>query len=195
MSQLYVAGTALPSQVLTGTTFSAGTNYNAAGTMPNNGSLNYTPGVAALTIPLGYTSGGTIAGDAKLLAANIIAGKSIFGVAGTANRFVKGTVTSDASGNVTVSGLGFTPLYIMVLSQLTQANGGYSATIVYMSTDKYQTFPFSGVRTDYDYVYYTGNGGSVIGSNLDGTNSYVNGTGFKLKLGANSIACTYIAIG
>ena len=39
--------------------------YNEAGdlisgTMPNNGTLNYTPSSSVQTIPAGYTSGGTI---------------------------------------------------------------------------------------------------------------------------------------
>ena len=52
------------------------------GTMPNNGALNITPSAIDQTIPVGYTSGGTISGDANLVQANIRAGVSIFGVEG-----------------------------------------------------------------------------------------------------------------
>jgi len=59
MAQLIVAGNATPSQVLTGSTFSAGVNYNAAGTMPNNGALSgTTPGI----YPAGYYSSVRIPG-------------------------------------------------------------------------------------------------------------------------------------
>ncbi|OZB90061.1 hypothetical protein CJP46_35370 [Paenibacillus sp. XY044] len=67
------------SKVLTGTTI-AGT----AGMMPNNGALGtITPGTASKNIAAGYTSGGMVAGDANLVAANIKSGVSIFGVTGT----------------------------------------------------------------------------------------------------------------
>ncbi len=36
-------------------------NVGVAGTMPNNGALNYTPSTSQQTIPAGYTSGGTVA--------------------------------------------------------------------------------------------------------------------------------------
>lgn len=47
------------SQVLTGKQFYDAGGL-ATGTMPNNGSLSYIPGDNSLTIPTGYTSGGTI---------------------------------------------------------------------------------------------------------------------------------------
>lgn len=52
------------------------------GTMPNNGELNYTPSTEEQTIPAGYTSGGTVAGDSNLVANNIRLGTTIFGVEG-----------------------------------------------------------------------------------------------------------------
>lgn len=52
------------------------------GTMPNNGELNYTPSTEGQTIPSGYTSGGTVAGDSNLVANNIRLGTTIFGVEG-----------------------------------------------------------------------------------------------------------------
>ena len=60
-------------------------NYNGirTGTMPNNGTLNYTPNTTQQTIPAGYTSGGTVAGDSNLIPENIKKDVSIFNVVGT----------------------------------------------------------------------------------------------------------------
>ena len=93
--------------VLTGTTI-AGT----AGTMPNQGSPTFTPSASNQGISAGYYSGGTISGDSDLIASNILSGKNIFGVVGTAKAQASGSNTSDGSGNLTVTGLGFTPTLI-----------------------------------------------------------------------------------
>ena len=58
------------------------------GSMPNNGQLAYTPTKNQQTIPMGYTSGGTIAAttasvDSNIVASNIKSGVSILGVTGT----------------------------------------------------------------------------------------------------------------
>lgn len=58
------------------------------GSMQNNGTLNYTPTTTNQTIPVGYTSGGTIAGvnssiDSNIMAENIKKDVSILGVTGT----------------------------------------------------------------------------------------------------------------
>lgn len=57
MSQFLLPGTATPDKVLTGSNFSAGTYYNADGTMPNNGAATITPGMADVLIPAGYHNG------------------------------------------------------------------------------------------------------------------------------------------
>lgn len=59
-----------------------------AGTMPNNGVLNYTPTISQQTIPTGYTSGGTISAvtsaiDSNIQAENIKKDVTILGVTGT----------------------------------------------------------------------------------------------------------------
>lgn len=78
-------GNAMPSQVLE-STFSNDDDIGIPGTMPNNGALTITPGATAKTIPLGYHNGsGKVEGDADLIPANIIKGKNIFGVVGTAD--------------------------------------------------------------------------------------------------------------
>ena len=78
-------------QVLTGKIF-----YNQAGkqigTMPNNGTLNYTPNTTQQTIPAGYTSGGSVSGDTNLIPENIKKDIQIFDVTGT----YEGLDTSDA---------------------------------------------------------------------------------------------------
>lgn len=53
------------------------------GTMPNNGELNYTPNTTQQTIPAGYTSGGTVAGDSNLIPENIKKDVQIFDITGT----------------------------------------------------------------------------------------------------------------
>ena len=65
------------------------------GTMPDNGAINITPGMTAQTIPQGYTSGGTVAGDSNLITGNIKAGATVFGVAG------KSSVVDTADGTTT----------------------------------------------------------------------------------------------
>ena len=57
------------------------------GTMPSKGAQTYTPGTEDQTISSGrYLSGAqTIKGDANLLPENIVSGKSIFGVEGSAS--------------------------------------------------------------------------------------------------------------
>lgn len=60
-----------------------GIDGELTGTMPNNGTLNYTPNTTQQTIPAGYTSGGTVAGDSNLIPENIKKDISIFNVTGT----------------------------------------------------------------------------------------------------------------
>lgn len=58
------------------------------GTMPNNGSLNYSPSTVAQAIPAGYTSGGTVKAvdntvDSNIIPENIKSGITILGITGT----------------------------------------------------------------------------------------------------------------
>ncbi len=78
------SGNASAADVLGGKTFS-NAGGPATGTMPNNRPMTITPGTAAKPIPAGYHNGsGTVAGDANLVAGNILSGVSIFDVTGTA---------------------------------------------------------------------------------------------------------------
>lgn len=61
----------------------ASLNNSQIGTMPDNGEINITPSTTSQNIPAGYTSGGTVSGDENLIAENIKAGVTIFGVTGT----------------------------------------------------------------------------------------------------------------
>lgn len=60
-----------------------GIDGELTGTMPNNGTLNYTPNTTQQTIPAGYTSGGSVAGDSNLIPENIKKDVQIFDVVGT----------------------------------------------------------------------------------------------------------------
>lgn len=82
--QASAEGTATAAQVLAGYTFSSDAGTGLSGSMVNNGALGtYTPGTTNQSIPAGYTTGGTVAGDADLTVGNIKVGVNIFGVVGT----------------------------------------------------------------------------------------------------------------
>lgn len=72
--------------VLTGKT-AFGSNGSVSGSMANNGSTSGTIGAKAgtVTIPAGYTSGGTVSltNVSDCVAGNILSGKSILGVSGS----------------------------------------------------------------------------------------------------------------
>ena len=74
------------SDVLTGK-IGFGASGSVSGNMANNGSVSSTIGAKSgtVTIPAGYTSGGTISltNVSDCLASNILTGKSILGVSGT----------------------------------------------------------------------------------------------------------------
>lgn len=74
------------SDVLTGKT-AFGPSGSVSGSMANNGSTSGTIGTKAgtVTIPAGYTSGGTVSltNVSDCVAGNILSGKSILGVSGS----------------------------------------------------------------------------------------------------------------
>ena len=79
--------TAASADVLSGKVF-VGANGEDTGGMVNNGATGGTIGTKAgtYTIPAGYTSGGTVSltNVTDCVAANIVSGKSILGVSGSA---------------------------------------------------------------------------------------------------------------
>lgn len=80
--------TAAAADILTGKT-AFGSSGSISGSMSNNGSTSGTISTKAgtVTIPAGYTSGGTVslasAAVTDLVAANVLSGKTILGVAGS----------------------------------------------------------------------------------------------------------------
>ena len=98
--------TVIPSDVLLNKV-AYGKDGEFSGTMPNNGILNITPGVEDKTIPLGYTSGGTVKGDSNLLSENIVEGKTIFGVTGNATgsqlRLVQRNIEYPQESNIEIN--------------------------------------------------------------------------------------------
>ena len=96
----------LPKNVLSGNFF-YGQNGMLIGTMPNNGTLNITPGIEDKTIPLGYTDGGTVNGDENLVPENIIEGKTIFGVQGNATgsqlRLIQRNIEYSQGSNIEIN--------------------------------------------------------------------------------------------
>lgn len=170
-SSIQAAGTATPSDVLDGVTFtSAQSTGTETGTMPNNGSLSYTPSSAAQTIPAGYTTGGTVEA-VDVPAGDVLTGTTIAGVAGTmpnngalsitpstsaqsfgagyysgvdvAAGYLGATGSGTAtSGTLSVSGLGFTPSTVVVWMPVNDTGG---LAFVYGAN---QTYP-----NDYAYGY------------------------------------------
>ncbi|WP_338461529.1 hypothetical protein V5G20_17700 [Brevibacillus borstelensis] len=98
------------------------------GTMVNRGAGGIvTPGTTDQTKAAGYYSSAiTVKGDPNLIAANILAGKSIFGVAGAVTagkKWATGTATIDSNYMATVSGLSFVPGLV-----LTKLNGSVGSS-------------------------------------------------------------------
>lgn len=96
--------------VLTGTTIAG-----VAGTMPNQGSPSWTPGPNNILLPAGYYAGGTIQGDADLIADNILSGKNIFGVAGNVQKVLRATGSGTISSSGDTVNLGFQPKTVILL--------------------------------------------------------------------------------
>ena len=99
-------GDAVAGNVLSGKTFTNDTGQMLTGTMANRGgAVTVTPTTSNQTKSAGYYSGAiTIKGDSNLVSSNIISGKSIFGVSGSATvsslggkKWANGTGTSSSS--------------------------------------------------------------------------------------------------
>lgn len=124
-------GNAQPAEVLTGYTFSniGGLRH---GSMPNNGALGtITPTTTNQTIPAGYTSGGTVAGDTNLTASNIKNGASIFGVTGSYVGYANGTGSFNGATNavLTVSGLSFQPSKLLMTGDPAGSATAYNSIV------------------------------------------------------------------
>lgn len=104
------------------------------GTIPSKSAQTYTPGTGNQTIAASqYLSGiQTILGDANLIAANIINGKSIFGVAGTATieslggkMWASGSTYLNGTVLLQIAGLSFTPKFITTYSRFIPYGNNY----------------------------------------------------------------------
>lgn len=94
------AGSAAASDVLSGVTV-YGANGAITGSMPNNGSTSgtITTKGGTVTIPAGYTTGGTVnlGNVTDLTAQNLLSGKTVLGVAGA---LTLPTISQDATTKV-----------------------------------------------------------------------------------------------
>lgn len=88
------------SDLLTGKT-AYGASGSVSGSMANNGNTSGTIGTKAgtVTIPAGYTTGGTVSltNVTDLIAGNILSGKSILGVSGN---LVMPTISQDSTTKI-----------------------------------------------------------------------------------------------
>ena len=135
-------GSANLAQVLSGYTFNSGNGIGLTGNIPSKVAATITPTTYNQTIAAAqYLSGiQTILGDANLIASNIRAGLSIFGVTGsvtptsyqtangvTATTNEYGTLTSSVYRHANLGSIGFTPKLIIGTITL----NGYSGTLIY----------------------------------------------------------------
>ena len=137
--------------------------------------------------------------DPNFIPANIVSGKSIFGVTGTfsGKRWYKGTGTSIAGGSFLYeNGVGFTAGCLQLSTNL-----GFTPRVIMVSFDTiggYATI----VSTEFNFNYTTdgrlklfvtglvsnGNGPAV----LDGVYAYLNNSGFRLPVRDSNTSYTYI---
>jgi len=111
--------TAVAADILSGKTAYV-KGAKVTGTMPNRGAGGtFTPRQSDIVIASGYyNSAITIKGDPNLIPANILAGKTIFGVAGAViagKPFASGTAKF-IGGYMTVTGLSFRPKFVVAWS-------------------------------------------------------------------------------
>lgn len=129
--------TAVATDILSGkTAYNSG--GKVTGTMLNRGNQGtIMPSTVQKNYSEGYYQAFAVAGDANLVAANILSGKSIFGVVGNAKsgvRFAQGTASPQAIGGlnyIVVSGLVFRPS-IVVITLASPTSSQISDSIVYI---------------------------------------------------------------
>lgn len=110
---LYIPGTATAADVKASKTFTAGTAYNAPGTMVERGAVTITPGKIAQAILEGYHNGLGVVAAVTFDASKLLAGTSVAGTAGTmVNNGAGGTVTPSASTQTKPAGFYSTAITI-----------------------------------------------------------------------------------
>ena len=164
------------------------------------GATTYTPKTTAQTIAAGtYCSGAqTIAGDSNLVAANILSGKTIFGVTGSASsggKIVTGTFSSSSTSTTSKSithGLGTTPNlavvfrtgsgnnstgYINAVGRCTKSDATFSGANIYASSSYSVSsdITMDSTTVDFGVVYKTSSTASNSSGKFYGNYRYVIG--------------------
>lgn len=188
-------GDAQPGDVRAGKTFTNALGNDKVGQLTawDTEPQTITPGTTDIIKPAGIYDGNiTIQGAADLVPANIVEGKSIFGVVGTNNgkRSASGTVTSSVNSSsfsedgtnittpyVTVTGLAFTPRMILVYD-------GNKKLTIYSPNDLLPTNKIA---------WYNGNSTSAPRFIRAIGNAYVNNSGFQLPVTGASTLFNWIA--
>lgn len=190
----------MPSDVRASKTFSGGTNYGATGSLAEvAGGNTITPGTAAIqAIAAGTIANAAIqvAGDPNLVAANILSGKSIFGVAGSVvegTPYASGTALSGSASIAFVEdGGATTSVYPITVSGLSfQA----SRIIVILPASPYgeQVFDITDQLGINANTHYVGIYNATVYKFQTSTNLYINATGFQLPVAVPSTTFKWYA--
>ena len=177
-----LTGTLTAADVLSGKTgYSTDPATKITGTMVNRGAVTITPGATDRAIAAGYHNGsGSVAGDADLVASNILNGVNIFGVVGSfvGKRSASGTTVSKATSpyDLLVTGLAFTP----------------STIILFGSPNIYQCCAYCPSVLGTSWF----NGGNMKNSNFTLANGgiIVSSGGFDAGVGVQSTSVNWLAI-
>ena len=163
------------------------------------GAQTITPSTSNKTLNKGYYKGNiTIKGDANLVSSNIISGKSIFGVSGSATvsslggkKWASGTATTTKStgGVITVTGLSFKPSYIMGFAYVNKNADNsitfqepISTSFTYSSSlSKFHSTVYGASVSNTSASSSTGSGQSYDVGTSTSSKYYVINGGFKLK--------------
>ncbi|WAH35057.1 hypothetical protein [Alicyclobacillus dauci] len=170
--QLIIPGTASPSDVLATKTFSAGSNYGAAGTMANNGSLTVNPAGSAQTFGAGYYSGITVNPGSQKASGTTTSSSGQL-------TFLSHNYSSAGLYYITVSGLSFQPSLIVIEFH----NGSAFGRTIYSQ--------FDGDGTG-DFIKTSTNTSTWMGY-VDGSSAYVNSSGFQLPTYVSASPGTWYA--
>ena len=192
------AATILATDILSGKTgYKAGALIT--GNIPSKGAATITPSTVNQTIAAGqYLSGvQTIAGDAELLAANIVGGANIFNVAGSAidgstmKKVAYGTLPlADNTHVFTVNNLTFLPTFILVYTQALYGGDDYRIACIYSSGNT----PF--LNANLSFWANEGDAGRYAGTPVTPFSS-ITSTGFIcsfMNYTVNSITVYWVAI-
>ncbi len=183
-------GNATASQLLSGATATVDAGP-ITGAMINNGVVTITPSTVNQALLGYYASTSKVNGDANLIAANILKGKSIFGIAGAVGRRATGSiVASHLTGStiytnfntdsiwssttaypvLTVTGLSFLPSIIIA----TFTNGTLHSFSIYSAN------PIFSTKVSPSATVVWGNVGGAVGFSYLAGNVYVSSSGFQL---------------